>query len=91
MRKEDCFLLFLLLFMVEFLSSAWKNVGMTMTCNSCDVTNQSQRKSSHPVECFCRFTIADTGCDPKTVQSWNATTTHFDFRVGTDGNEEHDG
>ena len=30
---------------VVFLSSAWKNVGMTMTCNWCDVMNIMLRKT----------------------------------------------
>ena len=31
---------------VVFLSSAWKNVGVTMTCNECDVVNIIWRKQS---------------------------------------------
>ena len=30
---------------VVFVSSAWKNVGMTMTCNRCDVMNINRRKT----------------------------------------------
>ena len=30
---------------VVFLSSAWKNVGMAMTCNKCDVMNIMSRKT----------------------------------------------
>ena len=36
--------LFLLSYVVFLSSAAWKNVGMTMTCNRCDAVNIMRRK-----------------------------------------------
>ena len=44
MRREITYLFWLRY--VVFLSSVWKNVGMTMTCNRCDVMNLASDLSS---------------------------------------------